>query len=259
MSGKYTADFETLFSREQLAIAQHIYLASMDDTLLSLSFSLGSSSLSASSFLNSEQQLQSGTLPEEQWKMEMKGWHDYTLAYLQRMLMDVAAGPNIRHVQTPVPPEGTNFDVCKAQKIRDPEFYSLSLPGLIVTVVVGGAIVLVNLGLSTVVGCIQRLTGKGLSRMEDWKTDHMLQVQRMAYENAGIGVWSKRDGLVPVTEKGQRFGKPMSMEMMGSPHGTAYMGGSVSIFSPAMGQADPFLQKGDKQIRVDVREGGFSP
>jgi hypothetical protein len=69
-------------------------------------------------------------------------------------------------------------------------------------------LVLLNLCLSTVVSWFRRFSGKGVHRREHWRLDHSLQVQRMAYEIAGIGRWKGKHSLVPVTGKGERFDKP---------------------------------------------------
>jgi hypothetical protein len=128
------------------------------------------------------------------------------MAHMQRIMYDLAAGPTDpsfnQYVLKPSAENQAIFDVCANQKIRDSHFYSFSVLGLAITLLVGGSIVLLNLCLSTVVGWFQRFSGKGVHRREHWRLDHSLQVQRMAYENAGIGRWKGKHSLVPRDWKG---------------------------------------------------------
>ena len=200
------------FTGEQLAIVQHLFNAIAGNALNNMVFTLGDAALQADLRLDGAQSLYSGTLPDGQWITEVLGWHSYMMAHMQRIMYDLAAGPTDpsfnQYVLKPSAKDQAIFDVCANQKIRDSHFYSFSVLGLAVTLLAGGSIVLLNLCLSTVAGWFQRFSGKGVHRREHWRLDHSLQVQRMAYENAGIGRWKGKHSLVPVTGKGERFDKP---------------------------------------------------
>ena len=200
------------FTGEQLAIVQHLFNAIAGNALNNMVFTLGDAALQADLRLDGAQSIFSGTLPDGQWITEVLGWHSYMMAHMQKIMYDLAAGPTDpsfnQYVMKPSAKNQAIFDVCANQKIRDSHFYSFSVLGLVITLLVGGSIVLLNLCLSTVVGWFQRFSGKGVHRREYWRLDHSLQVQRMAYENAGIGRWKGKHSLVPVTGKGERFEKP---------------------------------------------------
>lgn len=248
------------FPMEQVAIAEHMHMAIVLNTLNTMIYYLGASSLQASLAQAGEDTMGSGLLPPDQWRTDVTFWHYYIMARMQRLIVEYAAGPENpsfnKYFQAPALLDA--FNVCRNQKIRNSQYYSFSLLGLIITVTVGTAIVLTNLLLTPIVSLIQKLTGRGLSRREDWEQDHMLHVQRMAYENAGIGSWSNKDGLVPVTAKGQRFGKPtMGTDMEGEGGG-----GRGHLVSPyhMPEQNAPFLYKAYKEpTTVDVRENTMSP
>jgi hypothetical protein len=196
------------FTGEQLAIVQHLFNAITGNALNNMVYTLGDAALQADLRLDGAQSLFSGTLPDGQWVTEVLGWHSYMMAHMQRIMYDLAAGPTDpsfnQYVLKPSAKNQAIFDVCANQKIRDSHFYSFSVLGLAVTLLVGGSVVLLNLCLSTFVGWFQRISGKGVHRREHWILDHSLQVQRMAYENAGIGRWRGKHSLVPVTGKGDR-------------------------------------------------------
>ena len=40
----------------------------------------------------------------------------------------------------------------------------------------------------------------------EWRTGTTLQIQRLAYENLGMGTWSKTEESIPVTERGETLG-----------------------------------------------------
>lgn len=250
------------FTGEQLAIVQHVFNAITGNALNNMVFTLGDTALQADLRLDGAQSLYSGTLPEGQWMTEVLGWHSYIMAHMQRIMYDLAAGPSDPSFNIYVsPPSAENqaiFDVCANQKIRDSHFYSFSVLGMFITLVVGGSVVVLNLSLAVVVGWIQRITGKGIHQHEHWKLDHSLQVQRMAYENAGIGHWKGQRSIVPVTAKGERFDKPTRAVVDG-------VSAASPLFSPKMGyspytivsqESSPFF-KADQGIGIVVREGRY--
>lgn len=40
----------------------------------------------------------------------------------------------------------------------------------------------------------------------EWRAASILQMQRLAYENLGLGIWTRADGAFPVTERGDVLG-----------------------------------------------------
>jgi len=250
------------FTGEQLAIVQHLFNAIAGNTLNNMVFTLGDAALQADLRLDGAQSIFSGTLPDGQWITEVLGWHSYMMAHMQRIMYDLAAGPTDpsfnQYVMKPSAQNQAIFDVCANQKIRDSHFYSFSVLGLAITLLVGGSIVLLNFCLSTVVGWFQRFSGKGVHRREYWRLDHSLQVQRMAYENAGIGRWKGKDSLVPVTGKGERFDKPTRAVADGTtallPLFTPNTG--YSPYTPVAQEAYPFI-KPEQGVGIVIGEARY--
>ena len=251
------------FSGEQLVIAQHIFQAIEDNELYQMVYFLGDAALQANFHLYSGSNSQnSGGLPDDQWITEVFAWHSYTMAHMQKTMYDLAAGPSDPTFNTYVTPQSSSdkgtFDVCANQKVRDSHYYSFSILGLAVTLLGGSLIVLLNLCLSTCVGWYQRATGQGIHRYEHWNLDHSLQVQRMAYENAGMGRWKGNHSLVPVTGLGERFDKPTrrggdgasTTSPLFSPN-TAY-----SPYTPVSQEGDSFF-KAEHGVGIVVREARY--
>jgi hypothetical protein len=251
-----------LFKGEQQAIVQHVWNAISTNSLREMVFLLGGAALQADLRLDGAESVYSGTLPADQWVTEVVGWHAYMMARMQRIMYDLAAGPSDpsfnRFVLAPSAANQAIFDVCANQKIRDSHFYSFSVLGLFVTAVVGGTVVLLNLCLSTVVGWIRQISGKGIHRHEHWKLDHSLQVQRMAYENAGIGHWKGKRSLVPVTGKGERFGKPTRASVDGLSAASPVFSPVTrySAYTPVSQEAYPLFKPG-QEIGIVAREASY--
>jgi hypothetical protein len=250
------------FTGEQLAIVQHFFNAITGNALNNMVYILGDAALQAELRLDGAQSIYSGTLPDGQWVAEVLGWHSYMMAHMQRIMYDLAAGPmdpNFnQYVLKPSAKNQAIFDVCANQKIRDSHFYSFSVLGLTITLLVGGFIVLLNLCLSTIVGWFQRFSGKGIHRAEHWRLDHSLQVQRMAYENAGIGRWRGKHSLVPVTGKGERFDKPTRAVAEGSTALSPLFAPNTgySPYTPVPQEAYPFF-KPEQGIGIVIREASY--
>ena len=251
------------FSGEQLVIARHVFDAIDNNLLKDMVFYLGDDALQANFHLFSGSNSQaSGRLPSDQWIAEITAWHSYTMARMQKTMYDFAAGPSDPTFNQYITPQASKyrdtFDLCSNQKVRDSHYYSFSVLGLAITFLVGCSIVLLNLFLSTCVGWYQRATGKGIHRYEHWNLDHSLQVQRMAYENAGMGRWKGKHSLVPVTGMGERFDKPT--------RGIADGASVVSpLFTPDTGyspytmtsqEANPFFKAGHG-VGIVVREARY--
>lgn len=202
----------TMFQGKQLAVVHHVFNAIDDNYLRYLTWRIGALALQASNYIQTAQTTISAALPDDQWVQEVKSWGAYAVAHMQRMIYQFAAAPQDsswdQWILSPSAADRAELNVCAGQKVRSGTYYSFNLFGLLVTLVFGSLIVIINLSLSTCIGLVQRLTKRGIHRMEDWSLDHSLQVQRMAYENLGLGHWDGKEALVPVTAAGERFGKP---------------------------------------------------
>lgn len=259
---------------KQLAVVHHMYNAIDNNYLEDMTWSLGANALLANDYVERAQAQTSAALPDDQWVQEIKAWGAYTVAHMQRMIYQFAAGPQKpawdQYIVAPTAVDASHLNVCGNQKIRSGAYYSFNLFGLVVTFVGGSLIVLLSLCLSTCVALIQKVTKTGIHKMEDWSLDHSLQVQRMAYENLGVGTWEGREALVPVTAAGERFGKPTrnlpgqrlsGLQMQAQPLFSPYPASTPSPYlgeSPYAGttvtERDPFFQqKTGYEVHVDER------
>jgi hypothetical protein len=144
-------------------------------------------------------------LPENQWEVEMEHWFKFTLANLQRVMVDQATGPILpeaREFHTAPNATGAR-DVCRNQKIRSDSYTSFSILALFVIGGVGGLVVGVAATLPWVTRCIQgeRRSVAGL----EWIANETIQLQKLAHEAVGAGDWVGACDDYPRTRKGDRL------------------------------------------------------
>ncbi|EXJ72608.1 uncharacterized protein A1O5_03754 [Cladophialophora psammophila CBS 110553] len=152
--------------------------------------------------------VQQVTLPDDQWQVEVSNWFAVSLARLQHALFEYAA-PSVAKVDMPVgtylqvPFDELSRAMCRSQKVSlSGDTVSFSVLGVIIILAVGGAIALLYLLMEPVVGWVQTRLQWGEFRRVRWVMDDKMQVQRMAFEGAGMGgAWTNLDRSVPVTMK----------------------------------------------------------
>lgn len=165
----------------------------------------------------------SGPLPDNQWQLEAEHWVKAELASLQDVFVQAANGIPDELADFRDPPASNNTvaqNMCVNQKIVSTKYSSFNVLGLSLILILGTIIVILDIGLEPFVAWLQRRKyRKHLARDEvdmhdekimhplygaiEWSQTSMLQLQRLAHEEAGYGEWSKCDGDVPVTEPGQ--------------------------------------------------------
>lgn len=148
-------------------------------------------------------------ITDTHWHTEVTSWFDTALAKLQRSVMSYAAGPEHvvpgSHIQKPTGP--LTSAMCYSQKIStSSDTVSFSVLGVAIILAIGILIIGIWLTLETAIGWVQRRYNWGDYRRLRWIMDDKMQLQRMAFEEAGMGNWSKLSSNVPVTEKDQVFG-----------------------------------------------------
>lgn len=150
---------------------------------------------------------QQAALPDNQWQLELQSWFAVSLARLQHSIVEYAA-PSIPKEQLmagtylQAPFDKASNTMCSAQKVSlVGDTVSFSTLGLAIILAVGGVIILLYLVLQPLVSCCQRRTNRGQYRRLRWVMDDKMQVQRMAFEEAGMGgTWTNLTGSVPVTQ-----------------------------------------------------------
>jgi hypothetical protein len=169
----------------------------------------GSAALLASDYVTADRS--SVGLPPNQWQLEVRHWFNMRLATLQQAVVQYASGPTgLSPLATTNGPQSpAESALCNAVRVRNvnghTNFSSLGL-GLILGL--GGAIILIGLLIKPVTSMIfSRGSSNAKYRRLQWITDNDLQLQRLAYENAGWGgEWSGGTKTVPTTEDGQELG-----------------------------------------------------
>ncbi|KAI9699287.1 MAG: hypothetical protein M1836_002897 [Candelina mexicana] len=166
----------------------------------------GASALRASETVYNKDQ---APLPNNQWQIESSSWFATSLAKLQRIAVEYATGPDFLPEGAIVqkPPGSIWRAMCRTQKVRDTGANtSFNVLGVVLIIALGGLIILTNMILQPVVGWIQKRANRGDHCRLQWALDEKLQLQRVAYEEAGIGKWQGLMDSVPVTARGEAFG-----------------------------------------------------
>ena len=166
----------------------------------------GASALRAQELVSENSQ---NPIPNNQWQIEVDSWFATSFARLQRAIVEYASGPAFvpagTYVQSPTGP--ISKAMCYSQKVRlTADTVSFSVLGLSIILAVGALVICIYLVLETIVGMIQKRYKWGDHRRLRWIMDDKIQIQRMAFEEAGMGTWENLSGNVPVTTKGDVFG-----------------------------------------------------
>jgi hypothetical protein len=184
------------FSVAQSVTAQRlIHYFSNTDTYSSV-YGSGPSALKASdSVLN----LISSGLPFNQWRTEVEGWFETSLAKLQAYTVEYAAntadlGPygSIEFLNSNTSTLPTWQNQCRNQKISNTgQYQTFSFFGLVFTAAVGAAIIIMSFLLPMLISCLRR-RGDGFAKSEKevaLVADGKFQLQRMMFESMGYGSW----------------------------------------------------------------------
>ena len=185
------------FSKIQDATVLSLYYsANYQQTVYSV-YSQGPRALRAyDSLLGSD--VVSPGLPKTQWQIEATQFFSISMAKLQQMMINYAAGP-------PYDYDGMVFvkgneTLCGMQKIRGNNgFLSFSVLGVAIILILGGLFIFISLILDPVIGFLrQRFNWHDHKRLQ-WAVDEKLQLQRLAFEGAGQGRWKGGVESIPTT------------------------------------------------------------
>ncbi|KAH7075062.1 hypothetical protein FB567DRAFT_183030 [Paraphoma chrysanthemicola] len=161
---------------------------------------LGGSSLLASDSLTESGQ---SPLPDNQWELELEHLFKFTMADIQRAILDLATGPqstDSRQFHSP-PDNAKARALCGSQKIRSDSFTSFSVLGLVLILSIGGLIMIVSVLLPWTMERMRRHRNP-LPSVE-WNMNEILQLQRLAHEAVGAGDWDDVSSDYPLTRKGE--------------------------------------------------------
>jgi hypothetical protein len=169
----------------------------------------------------------SAPLPDNQWQLEVEHLVKGSLASLQDTFVEAANGmPEALEDFRKAPDANDTVarNICANQKIVSNNYSSFNVLGLSLILALGTIIIILDMGLSPVMEWWQRRKYSKLlscSAQQDseeegkhplhgaieWSQTSILQLQRLAHEEAGYGTWSGCDHTVPVTEAGQFLGR----------------------------------------------------
>ncbi|KAI0531672.1 hypothetical protein GGR58DRAFT_524197 [Xylaria digitata] len=96
--------------------------------------------------------------------------------------------------------------LCDSQKIRSTAYGSFSLFGLIFIFSVGGSLVATSYLLEPVSAFLYEKGGYKKYEHLEWTSNATLQLQRLAHEEAGFGIWFKCTKTVPGTQANELLG-----------------------------------------------------
>lgn len=157
----------------------------------------------------------SGPLPNNQWMIEVESWFATGLARLQQAVVQYATGPPnvVEGAYISKPTDPISKTMCDNQRVRTTNnAMNFSTLGIVIILVVGGLLISTSLVLDTVVGSVQRKWKMRDYQRVQWALHEKLQLQRLAYEEAGMGTWSGGTSFVPVTKFGETFGMPPDVD-----------------------------------------------
>ncbi|KAF2265455.1 hypothetical protein CC78DRAFT_515110 [Lojkania enalia] len=165
-----------------------------------------------------------GPLPDNQWQIEAEHWFKGTLASLQDAFVTGANGPPAElydFLDPPAANETVARTLCANQKIVSTKFSSFNILGVCLILVLGSLVVVLDWWLEPVVAWwLRRRFRKNPGKREycdggrevhplystlEWSHMSTLQLQRLAHEAAGYGIWSSCDSDTPITLPGQRL------------------------------------------------------
>lgn len=173
--------------------------------------SRGANALRASETVNELEQV---ALPNTQWMTEVSSWFAVSMAKLQQRVIQYATGPgyipDAMHLDRPTK---IQQKMCKNQMVKSSSgTISFSVLGLVTILILGAALISTSLVLPTVVEFLRQWLKWKEYKSLQWTLDGKLQLQRLAYEEAGQGHWSGGASSVPLLRKGDLIGVPEGVD-----------------------------------------------
>lgn len=161
--------------------------------------------------------LVSEPIPNNQWQIEVESWFTTGLAKLQQSTVEFAVGTtNIMDTgATNIvrPTDNVGKMLCNNQKVAsDGSTMNFSVLGIVLILTFGFVLIITNTCADTIVSHLQKKKDPDHHKRLQWIMDDKFQLQRLAYEEAGLGVWNGCCSAVPTTLPGQTFGLPPDVD-----------------------------------------------
>jgi hypothetical protein len=197
--------FNTVFDNDyQNTIAQIIYNAAYQPMFNNILTNVIPPLMAAGISVNGA----SPPLPANQWILEATNWVSIGMVNLQRTVVDTATGPpgdSALYTKGQADGNAALEWYCANQVIQSSGFTSFSVLAISLIVAFGSLLIVVSLVIESVVSWWQLKYKRGLYHQVRWQLDSTLQLQRMVFEEVGLGTWEGGAEDVPVTGKGEVF------------------------------------------------------
>lgn len=204
--------------------------------------------------------LQPATIPQDRWKQEVEYIFTASLAAIQARVVEHARGGLFRGRDL-----GTNCGQtlqchreCGTQKIRSPSYYSFSLLGICIILILGALIILLGTFIEWVAEhiakCIPGLSSSRRFRyaMAEWSANSTLELQRLAHQGVGAGTWRRSRVGVPVTAREEKLGV-LEMSSSGDKKGDLVgLRAYKEVGTLARGEFE--MGKGGRYMRVQTQD-----
>ena len=145
---------------------------------------------------------------------QVEYWFTTGLAKVQKMFVEYATGPTnvMENSYIAKPFDAPSRQLCDNQKIKAPPgsgAVSFSTLGVSIIIGIGGLLILSHTILEYVTANVIATRNHKLVR---WGIDDKFQLQRLAFEGAGMGKWKASMGSVPTTTGPELFGMEIGGE-----------------------------------------------
>ena len=244
MTGYWDAGDEGVFDvgSPQLAIAGWLYASIIENALWHMVGDLNGEALLANIYVTQGNGQLSASMPKGTWQKEVLAWHQFIMARMQKLIVEVAAGPQIDEVLGYSDADIQQFmedwdsdtlskyNVCKNVKVMDSNFYSWNIIGVVVIILVGLIIIFISLSIEKIASLVQKhIVKRWRHKREDWVShnqvvfvsysdlriiliywhqvqDHAVQLQRHGFEKSvGHVSWIGHSDSVPTTKEHEKF------------------------------------------------------
>ena len=152
-------------------------------------------------------------LPNNQWQKELENWFLVGLTHLQLQSAQYVTSLNgLLNDTYRITPGADDSWMCFSQTIVRDDYTSFSSFGIAIIVLVGSLIIMLSFVINPIIAAMNAWFLNDTNDTLEWETDGLLQLQRLAYENGGMGHWSTGKHEVPLTHYQTRFGLPLHTE-----------------------------------------------
>lgn len=215
--------------------------------------SRGANALLASETVSDLSQIQ---LPDTQWMTEVNTWFAISMAKLQQKVIEYATGPgSIPDGMVLSRPLPAQEKLCKNQIVRTFNgTISFSVLGVAIILIVGSLLLSISLTLPLLVGALRHVFKWKKHKGLQWTIDSKLQMQRLAYEEAGQGYWTGGASPVPVTRENDLLGMPEGVNAHHPRLGRAWRHCDNGSAANATMESESLM--GDKKARYQVEPVG---